>query len=230
MTAENWTELFLIALPKLHGLAAKIEEQRNWSAEELLDLMRSSGYRVPYLGVKTSRLAVRWLHELVPYLKIGMSDFKIPIDILVYRVASRLGIIDPHVDRYYGEGSPADVKIQSFAKLLFPSDPWFLDEALWSTGRRASDGGHCYPTHPNHQGCIFEGICPRTFVDFDPSGIGMEPDQSTGYRIARPRVVKPAGLTEKQKKFSEFVQKLKDQGIKGEEYRRQVSEWFRNNQ
>lgn len=34
---------------------------------------------------KTSRLAVRWLHELVPRLSIEMSDFKVPVDILVAR-------------------------------------------------------------------------------------------------------------------------------------------------
>ena len=231
MTAERWTDLFHAAVPKLYRLVMRIGEKREWSAEELLGLMRSASYKVPYLGIKTSRLAVRWLHELVSDLKIGMSDFKVPIDVLVYRVASRLGLIDPQVDKYYGEGSPADLKIQSFAKMLFPDNPWFLDEPLWSTGRQPSEGGHCFPTFPDHKGCIFEGICPKKYVDFDPSKIGMEPSLKTGCRITTSysRRVKVRKLTDRQERFSEFVQQLKEQGVTGEEYRRKITEWFRNN-
>jgi len=173
VTSEQWTDLFYEAIPKLYRLAAMIEETKEWSAEQLLDLMRSTSYKVPYLGTKTSRLAVRWLYELVPNLKIDMSDFKVPIDVLVYRVACRLGLIDPCLDKYYGEGSPADLKIQSLARALFPDDPWFLDEPLWSSGRQPSEGGHCFPTFPDHHGCIFEEICPKKYLDFDPSKIGM---------------------------------------------------------
>ena len=193
--------------------------------------MRSASYKVPYLGIKTSRLAVRWLHEMVSDLKIDMSDFKVPIDVLVYRVASRLGLIDPYVDKYYGEDSPADLKIQSFAKMLFPDNPWFLDEPLWSSGRQPSKGGHCFPTFPDHQGCIFEEICPKKYVDFDPSNIGMESNLRTRRKTAASfeRRAKVGKLTNKQKRFSEFVQQLKEQGITGEEYRRKITEWFRTN-
>ena len=231
MTAERWADLFYAAVPKLHRLAIRIGEKREWSAEGLLSLMRSAGCKVPYLGVKTSRLAVRWLHELVSDLKIGMSDFKVPIDVLVYRVASRLGLIDPYVDKYYGEGSPADLKIQSFAKMLFPDNPWFLDEPLWSSGRQSSKGGHCFPTFPDHGGCIFEEICPKKYVDFDPSKIGMEPSLKTEFKTATGYVrrVKVRRLTDRQKRFNEFVQQLKEQGVTGEKYRRKIMEWFRNN-
>ena len=231
VTSEQWTDLFYEAVPKLYRLAARIEETKEWSAEQLLDLMRSTSYRVPYLGTKTSRLAVRWLYELVPNLKIDMSDYKVPIDVLVYRVACRLGIIDPHLDKYYGEGSAADLKIQSLAKLLFPNDPWFLDEPLWSSGRQPSEGGHCFPTSPDHQGCIFEEICLKRYVNFDPSKIGMEPGADIKHEkaIIYTRKPKVADITDKQKRFSEFVQQLKKQGITGEEYRRKISEWFRTN-
>lgn len=174
MSSEEWTALFYNAIPRLYELASKIEKVGEWDAEELLNLMQSADYKVPYLGIKTSRLAVRWLHELVSDLKIDMSDFEIPIDVLVYRVASRLGIIDPHIDKYFGKGSPADLKIQTFAKALFPDNPWLLDEPLWSSGRQPSDGGYCTPKSPNHNGCIFEGICPKKYTDFDPAEIGME--------------------------------------------------------
>jgi len=193
--------------------------------------MRSPSYKVPYLGIKTSRLAVRWLHELVSDLKINMSDFKVPVDILVYRVASKLGIIDPHVDKYYGEDSPADLKIQSFAKMLFPTNPWFLDEPLWSSGRQPSEGGHCFPTFPNHDGCIFEKICPKKYVDFDPSKIGIDASSKTLYRkttsyVAKVRVRK---LMSRHKRFSNFVQQLNEEGITGEEYRHKITRWFKNN-
>ena len=177
-TAEQWTNLFHLAIPRLYRLSKVILRKRTWTAQELLRLMRSSHFRVPYLGVKTSRLAVRWLYELVPNLKIDMLDFKVPIDRLVYRVSCRLGIIDPYVDRYYGERSPGDLKIQVFAKTLFPSNPWLLDESLWSTGRQASKSGHCYPTHPRHEGCIFETICPKKYNEVDPSEIGMQEQTS----------------------------------------------------
>ena len=100
MNADRWTELFCSSLSKLHEQAGKIVNKKNWDSEKLLDFMLHQ-CKVPYLGVKTSRLAVRWLHELVPNLEIDMINYKIPIDSLVFRVASRIGIIDPTNDKYY---------------------------------------------------------------------------------------------------------------------------------
>jgi hypothetical protein len=94
MTGERWATLFRSSLQKLHELARIIVSKGNWSASELLALFHN--IRVPYLGVKTSRLAVRWLYELIPTLRIDMRDYKIPIDSLVYRVLCRLGILDPY--------------------------------------------------------------------------------------------------------------------------------------
>jgi len=231
LTSEEWTNHFHNAIPKLYRLAEKITQKEEWRAEELLNLMQSDDYKVPYLGIKTSRLAVRWLHELVSDLKIDMADFEIPIDVLVYRVASRLGMIDPHIDKYFGKGSPADLKIQAFAMALFPDNPWFLDEPLWSSGRQPSDGGHCTPKSPNHNGCIFEKICPRRYTDFDPSEIGIESDSVTRCKTATSfrQKTEARELTDKQKRFSEFVQKLKEQGISSEEYRRKITEWSETN-
>lgn len=173
MTPENWTDLFFTSQRRLRQLAKRIEAKQRWSASTLLACMRSRDYKVPNLGLKTSRLAVRWLHELIPELDIDVSDFKIPIDARAYRVASRLGIIDPKVDTYAGAGNPADRKIQAFASTLFPDDPWFLDEPLWSTSRQPSEGGHCNPITPQCQGCIFDEICPKRYVDVNPSEMSI---------------------------------------------------------
>jgi hypothetical protein len=169
MTAERWTDRFYTSQYRLHRLAKRIEAKQRWSASSLLACMRSQNYKVPYLGLKTSRLAVRWLHELVPELDIDMSDFEIPLDARVYRVASRLGIVDPKVDAYAGAGRYADRKIQSFATVLFPDDPWVLDEPLWRTCQQPSEGGHCSPITPHCRGCIFEEVCPKRYVDVNPS-------------------------------------------------------------
>jgi len=155
MTPESWTDLFCSSLQRLHELARQIVEKGEWDSEELLDFMLYD-FKVPYLGVKTSRLAVRWLHELVPNLRIDMTTYKIPIDSLVYRVSCRLGIVDPSIDKYFGEGSPADIRIQSFVRRISPEKPYILDEPLWSTSRQPSEGGHCYPITPQCQGCIFD--------------------------------------------------------------------------
>jgi hypothetical protein len=169
MTTERWTDLFSTSQRRLRRLAKRIEAQQRWSASSLLACMRSQNYNVPYLRLKPSRLAVRWLHELVPELDIDMSDFEITLDARVYRVASRLGIVDPKIDMYVGVGSPADRNIQAFARVLFPDDPWMLDEPLWHTGRRLSEGGQCSPTTPHCRGCIFEDVCPKRYVDANPS-------------------------------------------------------------
>lgn len=219
-TAEKWTDLFYIAIPRLYRLAKEIAKKRVWKAQELFGVMQSPQFKVPYLGVKTSRLAVRWLYELVPNLKIDMRDFKVPVDRLVYRVASRLGIIDPRVDKYYGEESPADRKIQTFAKAIFPDDPWFLDEPLWSTGRQATKGGHCYPTHPRHEGCIFETICPKKFNDFDPSKIGMQEESRSTGRFFSSR--KSGGYKTHAELIREAIEKL------GEARPKEIMQFIRN--
>jgi hypothetical protein len=195
LNSREWTELFAAAIPQLYRLAHKINKKTEWSAHELLTVMRSTTYSVPYLGINTSRLAVRWLYELIPALQIQMSNYKIPIDGVVYRVTARLGIISPQTDKYSGDNSPADRKIQSLATRLFPDNPWCLVEALWSTGRRAARGGHCYPAYPNHSGCMFEAICPKLSVDMDPSTIGIDVDGRT--RTRRLTTIQETVMTER---------------------------------
>jgi len=233
MTAENWTDLFCSSLPRLQKLARHIVAQQKWDAAELLDLMKTQDFKVPYLGVKTSRLAVRWLHELVPSLRIDMTTYKIPVDDLVYRVTSRLGIIDPNLDKYFGEDSPADLKIQSFVRQVFPDRPWLLDEPLWSTGRQAKNGGHCFPRQPNHVGCLFESVCQRKFLDIDPARLGMETGFQNGHAPSlRETTLRPEEtmIKEKQAQFAKFVEELKKKGITGEKYREKITQWNREHQ
>jgi len=229
VTAEKWTDLFYLSLPKLHDLAKQILKRREWDAANLIDFMQydlGHGRRVPWFGVKTVRLAVRWLYELIPALRINMTTYKIPVDSLVYRVSSRLGIIDPNRDKYFGEDSPADFKIQSFVKRTFPNEPYVLDEPLWSTGRRVVDGGHCFPQNPNCHGCLFEDICPKEFLDIDPEKLGMD----SAYKPVRHKHVaktETKTIKEKKVKFAKFVEELKQKGIKGKEYREKIMQWHR---
>lgn len=219
VSAATWTKLFCDALPAMNRLSTRIVSQRVWDSAELLDLMRGDLY-VPYLGTKTARLAVRWLHELVSAVTIRMSTFKIPVDSLVFRVCSRLGIIDPSVDEYSGEGSVADEKIQRFAMKAFPNEPWLVDEPLWSTGRQAERGGHCFPRAPNCIGCLFEAICQKWFIDVDPGKLQV----FKGCPATRLTQVR-AKITNQQAAFAKFVDELKQKGIRGQEYREQIMRW-----
>ena len=229
VTAERWTDLFYLSLPKLHDLAKQILNRREWDAADLIDFMQyHSGRkrRVPWFGVKTVRLAVRWLHELVPALRIDMATYKIPVDSLIYRVSCRLGIIDPNKDKYFGEDSPADLKIQSFVKQMFPDRPYILDEPLWSTGRRAVNGGHCFPQNPNCYGCLFESICPKKFLDVDPEKLGMD-TKIVSVRRKRVPTFKEKAIADRQARFAKFVEELKQKRIKGKEYREKIMQWYR---
>jgi len=102
---------------------------------------------------------------------------------------------------------------------LFPSDPWFLDEPLWSTGRQSSKGGHCYPSYPVHEGCIFEAICPRKYTEFNPSEIGME--EQTG-PTGRYKVRKDVGRKTHADLIREAVENL------GEATPKQIMRFIRN--
>jgi hypothetical protein len=161
---------------------------------------------------------------LVSSVKIDMLTYKIPIDSLVYRVWSRLGLIDPYVDKYSGENSPADVKVQAFVSKVFPQKPWLLDESLWSTGRQPDKGGHCFPKHPNCDGCLFESICRRRFLDADPSSLGMEVSNAERQPTYKPRQQE---VTSEQAEFAKYVEDLKQKGVKGEEYREKIVQWQR---
>jgi hypothetical protein len=173
MNPQRWRDLFIVAYPKMRILAQDICTVAPWDSMELLKNIRR--HRVPWLGEKTSRLAVRWMYELIPELDIDMSNSKVPLDSLSYRVASRLGIIDPKKEPFSGDGGTADRKFQEFAEEVSSEDPTYIDEPVWRMGRTRRDGGHCYPTNPDCGGppsCIFNECCPKLYLDFDPAKVG----------------------------------------------------------
>lgn len=193
VSAARWRNLFHVALPDLQALSITIASQRDWRASDLLSLITT--HKVPFFGPKTARLAVRWIHELVPELTIDMSDSEVPVDSLVYRVCSRMGIIDPALDKYTGPGSVGHRKIQQFARTLFPHNPSLMDEPLWMMARKRRNGGFCYPTDPAcDAGCIFRSICPRLWTDSDPVALGYHLLQNTadsGRRTDRCHIAGP---------------------------------------
>jgi hypothetical protein len=227
-TPKEWTKSFVRALPSLQVISSRIVVQKEWKADELCSLMLHE-IKTPYLGVKTTRLAIRWLYELMPVLDIDMNSYEIPIDRLVYRVSCRLGLIDPNVDKYSGQGSDADIKIQALVKSLLPGKQWIFDEPLWSTGRKPASGGHCYPRNPNCNGCIFEEICPRKLTDSDPAEIGMvigsTRPRHKGVYSSCERLKQT--ITPLQAEYARYIEQLKQQGIRGEEYREKTAQWRR---
>jgi len=164
---EDWRRLFYEAHPSLRSTAMSILDRKEWAAPELEELIAG----VPEMDAKTSRVAVKLLLELVPdIVSIDVQEARVPIDRLVYRVACRLGIVDPETDK---PGSPsADRKIQEFAELAFPGEPLRIDEPMWSVGRSRGFGGYCYRTDPECRGCLFEAFCPKLHRDRDPSPAG----------------------------------------------------------
>lgn len=164
---EDSRRLFYEAHPSLRSSAKTILDRKEWSAPKLEELIAG----IPQMGMKTSRLAVRLLHELVPDLvSIDVSEARVPIDRLVHRLACRLGVIDPETEKLDSPGT--DRRMQQFAELTFPARPLRVDEPMWQMARSRREGGHCYPTDPNCLGCLFETFCPKLYRDRDPSTIG----------------------------------------------------------
>jgi len=86
----------------------------------LEDLLNFEEAPIPNMSDKNSRISVRWMHELIPdVVRIDFSNTPINIEESLYRVASRLGVVDPHFDYYQGRNSIGDLKIQSLPKKPF---------------------------------------------------------------------------------------------------------------
>jgi hypothetical protein len=165
---ENWRELFHRAIPRLQEVANEIFKKKRWDALELERLIQV----IPHMSEKNSRLALRWMKELIPdAIEIDFSNTLISMGDSLYRVASRLGVVDPYFDYYQGRNSMGDIKIQSFAKEAFPHDPIKIEEPMNWVGRE--EGEHCLPTQPRCEGCLFETFCPKLYFSFNPSEKGM---------------------------------------------------------
>ena len=129
---------------------------------------------IPQVGHQNSRMATRWIDELTPdILEVNFSDTPITVQQGLYRVAARLGIVDPQADLYQGENSVGGVKIRSFAIAAFPDKPVKVEKPMEWIGDEVERGGHCFPVRPTCEGCLFEPFCPKFCLDFNPSEKGM---------------------------------------------------------
>jgi endonuclease III len=127
---------------------------------------------IPHMTARNSRWVIRVLHNWIPEVVSDVSEMPIDIDNGLYRVASRLGVVNPLFDYYQGKNSMGDLKIQSFAKDAFPDDPGKIEEPMSRLGANDEEGC-CLPTQPKCEDCPLESICQKLFIDFDPSEKGM---------------------------------------------------------
>jgi len=169
-SGEVWRDLFHRALPKVRQIGNAVLEKDKWKAFDLERLIQV----IPHMGHQNSRKAVQWISKLISnVVEVDFSDTPVAIGEGLYRVASRLGIVDPHLDYYQGRNSTGDIKIQSFSKTAFPQNPIKIEEPMARMGKEEERGGHCFPIQPWCEGCLFETFCPRLHVDFNPSEKGM---------------------------------------------------------
>jgi hypothetical protein len=153
-------------------VAKDITGKKKWTAFELERLIQI----IPHMSDKNSRMAIRWIHELIPEtVEIDFSNSPISIGEGLYRVSSRLGITDPHFDDYQGKNSIGHLKIQAFARAAYPRYPIRVEDPMtWvGIGEEEGGGGYCLPVEPRCEACLFEKFCPRLFVDIDPSEKGL---------------------------------------------------------
>ncbi len=168
-SGEVWRDLFQRAFPKVHQIGNALLERNKWNVFDLERLIQV----IPHMGSQNSRMAIRWINELIPgTVEIDFSAAPITIGGSLYRVAARLGIVDPHVDYYQGRDSMADTKIQAFAIMAFPHNPVKVEKPMIWMGGGEEQGGHCFPVQPWCEGCLFKTFCPRLYLDFDPSAEG----------------------------------------------------------
>ena len=169
-SGEIWKELFYRAIPKVQQIGNAILEKDRWRAFDLEQAIQV----IPHMGHPNSQMAIRWVNKLIPdVVELNFSDTPISIGESLYRVASRLGIVDPHFDYYQGRNSMGDIRIQSFAKMAFPQNPMKIEEPMAWIGSEKEQGGHCFPTQPECEGCLFETFCLRLYIHFNPSEKGM---------------------------------------------------------
>jgi hypothetical protein len=169
-SGEIWKTLFFKALPKVQQIGNTILGKNRWRA---LDLKRAIQV-IPHMGGINSQMAIQWIHRLIPdIVALDFSDTPVSIGESLYRVASRLGILDPYFDYYQGRNSMGDIKIQSFAQMAFPQNPVKIEEPMVWMGGVREKGGHCFPTQPQCEECLFETFCPKLYIHFNPSEKGM---------------------------------------------------------
>jgi hypothetical protein len=167
---EVWRDLFQRALPKVHQVGNAVLERKTWNVFDLEKMIQV----IPQMGPQNSRMAIRWINELISdAVEIDFSDTRVTIGEGLYRVASRLGIVNPHLDYSEGGNSAGDTKIQTFAITAFPDHPAKVEKPMALMGGPEEQGGHCFPVQPWCEGCLFKIFCPKLYLDFNPSEQGM---------------------------------------------------------
>jgi hypothetical protein len=168
--ADQWRVLFHRALPRIQEIAKDILSKGQWHAPDLERLIQV----IPHMSARASRRAARRIHDMgIEGINIDFSRTSLLIENSIYRVAARLGVVDPQFDPYEGPNSMGDLKIQSFAKAAFPSDPPKVEEPMIWLGDGTEEGRNCTPTHPRCDGCLFATFCPRRCSNVDPSEKGL---------------------------------------------------------
>jgi hypothetical protein len=169
-SGDVWRLLFHRALPRIQSIAQEIEVKKQWDARELEQLIQI----IPHMSPETSRRAVRRIQRFRMGIEIDYSQASVLLGGALYRVAARLGVVDPQFDYYEGSHSMGDAKIQAFARAAFPDDPLRVEEPMnWLGMGTSEDGGACTPTAPRCESCLFSGFCPRHYLHLDPSEKGM---------------------------------------------------------
>lgn len=165
---EEWRELFYRSIPRMKEVTNEIFKKKRWDALALERLLQT----IPQMGERNSRMAVIWMKQLLgDGIEIDSSNAEVSIGDRIYRVASRLGILNPNFDYYNDKESMGYRKIQSFAKDAFPEDPIIIEEPMDWVGNEKL--GFCYPLNPRCEGCLFEYFCPKLYIYLNPSEIGM---------------------------------------------------------
>lgn len=168
--AETWRNLFFKAVPKLKEIAKHLLSKGQWDAVEMEKVIQI----IPQMSPEASRLAVWRLSSL---LTNGIHvDFRRTLPLIgggLYRVASRLGIVDPRFDHCRSSQSVGERKIHAFAKTAFPEHPRMIEEPMNWVGSGVASEGRCLPVHPRCEGCLFEAFCPGLHLDFDPAEKGV---------------------------------------------------------
>lgn len=165
---EVWRDLFIRAVPKLQEVSEQILHKKNWELTDLDRLLRI----IPHMTAQNSRWTLRVLHARFPEIGLDLSTMGIEVNDGIYRVLSRLGVIDPLFDVYQGKDSIGDRKIQAFAQTVYPDDPVQIEEPLTRLGN-AGERGICLPQNPQCPSCPFESFCPKLYLAFNPSEKGI---------------------------------------------------------
>lgn len=165
---EVWRDLFIRAVPKLQEVSEQILNKRNWELTDLDRLIRI----IPHMTAQNSRWAIRTLHAWFPEVAIDLSTLNVEVNGAIYRILSRLGVLNPLFDYWQGKSSMGDKKIQAFVREVFPEDPVKVEEPLNRLGHEGEEGV-CFPKDPQCSHCPFESFCPKLYLGFDPSEKGM---------------------------------------------------------